>query len=147
MKPVILVSACLLGYQTKYNGGNNFKRALLALKEKYTLLPFCPEVDGGLATPRPASEIKGEQVFNINGDDVTAPYQLGANIALELAKKYQVKYAIMKEKSPACGVNFIYDGTFTKTLIPGKGITARALEDYGVKIYHEDNFWPLLTEK
>ncbi|MGI6714282.1 MAG: DUF523 domain-containing protein [Bacilli bacterium] len=146
MKPVILVSACLLGYATKYSGGDNLTSTLKKLEKKYTLLPFCPEVDGGLSTPRPASEIKENRVFNRQGEDLTKAYELGATLALELARKYQVKIAIMKEKSPACGVTLVYDGTFTNRLIPGRGIATKKLQEAGITVYHETNFHQLLEK-
>jgi len=146
MKPIILVSACLLGYRTKYSGEDNYTPDMEKLKDRYTLLPFCPEVDGGLSVPRPPSEIQGNRVMMVNGIDVTKEYHLGARIAVALVQKHAVKIAIMKERSPACGHRYVYDGTFSKKLVPGMGIAAQALNKIGVTIYNETNFLRLLDE-
>lgn len=146
MKPTILVSACLLGYRTKYSGEDNYTPDIEKLKEKFNLVAFCPEVDGGLDVPRPPSEIQGEKVTMLNGVDVTHQYNLGAKIAVRLAQKYDAQSAIMKERSPACGSELVYDGTFSKKLIAGMGIAAKALKQIGVKVYNEKNFMRLLDE-
>lgn len=134
----ILVSACLLGFNCKYNGKNNMNEFVLSLKNNYELIPFCPEMDGGLPCPRNPSEIINDKVINNIGIDVTNNYNLGANKALILAKNNNPVLIISKEKSPSCGVNYIYDGTFTSKLIKGSGITTRLLKDNGYKVISED---------
>lgn len=144
MKEYILVSACLTGKNTKYNGGNNYISKIEALKEKYELILICPEVDGGLSTPRNPSEIINGKVFMNNGTDVTLEYYTGANIALGLAKKYNCTKALLKEKSPSCGTHKIYNGKFEGTLIDGMGITAKLLAENNILVYSENQIDELL---
>ena len=131
------VSACLLGVNCKYSGKNNRNENVLRLAEKHTLIPVCPEQLGGLPTPRYPSEICGGRVINNIGEDVTAYYEKGAGEALNIAKLFGCERAVLKARSPECGSKEIYDGTFTKTVIPGKGITAALLEENGIEVYDE----------
>lgn len=140
----ILVSACLLGENCKYNGKNNLNAKVLELKKKFSIIPICPEVMGGLPTPRVPSEIQGDKVINKEGKDVTKEYNRGALLALELAKKHNCKIAILKEKSPSCGSKFIYDGTFTGTKILDNGVTAKLLRLNGILVYSEDEIDKLI---
>lgn len=144
----VLISACLLGVNCKYNGGANpvSEARLAALKEKYTLVPVCPESYGGLATPRPPSERVGERVLARDGADVTAQYEMGAQAALRLAELFGCKKAILKERSPSCGRGMIYDGTFSGALTPGDGVTAALLAAHGVAVYGEGDIPRLLEE-
>lgn len=144
----VLISACLLGVNCKYNGGANpvSEARLAALKEKYTLVPVCPESYGGLATPRPPSERVGERVLARDGTDVTAQYEKGAQAALRLAELFGCKKAILKERSPSCGHGMIYDGTFSGALTPGDGVTAALLAAHGVAVYGEGDIPRLLEE-
>ena len=142
----LLVSACLLGVKCKYSGGANTlpQDVLKALGDKYELVPVCPECDGGLPTPRVPSERRGERVINKAGEDVTAQYRLGAEKALGTAEEKGCLRALFKERSPSCGAGEIYDGSFTKTLIPGDGVTAELLKEKGIKIYGESRINELL---
>ena len=142
----ILVSACLLGIACKYSGGDNACPALLdAVRESgHTFVPVCPEVYGGLPTPRPPAERLGSRVVTESGTDVTAEYRRGAEAALQLAELYGCKAAVLKANSPSCGRGVIYDGTFQHRKIPGSGVTAELLEAHGICIYNEDNFAELL---
>lgn len=133
----ILVSACLLGIDCKYNGKNNKNETVLELLKDHDLIPVCPEIMGGLPTPRIPSEINGNKVITRGGKNVTKQYQKGAEEALKIAKLYNCQTAILKEKSPSCGCGKIYDGKFTGTLIDGDGITARLLKEHGIKITGE----------
>ena len=144
----VLISACLLGVNCKYNGGANpvSEARLAALKEKYTLVPVCPESYGGLATPRPPSERVGERVLARDGADVTAQYEKGAQAALRLAELFGCKMAILKERSPSCGHGMIYDGTFSGALTPGDGVTAALLAAHGVAVYGEGDIPRLLED-
>lgn len=137
-KEKILVSACFIHEGYKYSGGANINEEVLRLQEKYDFILICPEVFGGLPTPRVPSEIVGDKVCNSIGEDVTAEFLKGANKALELAKKYNCKKAILKAKSPSCGKGLVYDGTFTHTLIDGNGIAAKLLMDEGIAVYTEE---------
>lgn len=144
MKEKILVSACLIGENCRYDGKNCLHKEIMQLAKYYDLIPICPEVSGGLKTPRLCSEIQGERVINEKGSDVTSFYRDGAYWATSIARIYQVKLAIMKEKSPSCGSKFIHNGSFDGTVIPGKGITAYQLEKMGVKVIDEDDAKELL---
>lgn len=135
----ILVSACLLGTNCKYSGGNNLRKQVLALRDSYHLVPVCPEQLGGLPTPRPPAEHQGNRVVTKDGQDVTAQYQSGAAEALRLAKLFHCTAAILKARSPSCGLGQIYDGTFSGTLIPAHGTTAQALLDAGIPVYSEED--------
>lgn len=134
----VLVSACLLGHNTKYNGKNNLIEKLISLKDKLEFVLMCPEVEGGLSIPRTPAEIKDNKVINKDNIDVTNNYLKGANLALKKALKDNIKVAIVKEKSPSCGKNFIYDGTFTNTLIKGQGVTTSLLVENGIKVFNEN---------
>lgn len=137
-KPNIVVSACLLGCNCKYNGGNNYCEKLEKLKKQYNIIDICPEVLGGLPTPRVPSEIIGDKVINKEGLDVTNNYNTGALLALEKALNNNCELAILKAKSPSCGCGKIYDGTFTSTLIEGDGITTRLFKQHNIKVYTEE---------
>ena len=115
------------------------KRAYVEYTDK-EIIPICPEIYGGLPTPRPASEIKGDKVFNINNEDVTENFKKGAEETLKLAKRLGVKKALLKSKSPSCGYKKIYDGTFTNQLIDGNGITTRLLLENGFEVLTEKDF-------
>ncbi len=136
-KQRILVSACLLGENCKYNGKSNKNDEIIALAKKYELIPACAEVLGGLSTPRSPSEIMGDRVININGEDVTANYRNGARRALEIALENDCKIAILKANSPSCGNKMVYDGTFTGTLKKGEGILAKMLAENKIKVLNE----------
>ena len=135
----ILVSACLLGTPCRYDGQSKPVLALERLREMgHTLVPVCPEVLGGLPTPRPPAELQPDgRVVNRVGEDVTAPYRKGAELALDLARAEGCALAVLKAKSPSCGCHQIYDGSFTGNLIPGQGVTARLLEESGIQVVDE----------
>lgn len=140
----IVVSACLLGENCKYNGGNNLCSELVKLRDKYNLIPICPETFGGLKSPREPAEICGNRILLKNGEDVTSEFCKGAKISLEIAKEHNCKYAILKERSPSCGVNFIYDGTFSNNIIKGMGITAKLLSDNCIMLLSENEIDSLI---
>lgn len=142
----ILISACLVGDNVKYNGGNNKTPLLDKLLEKYELVPFCPEVEGGLKTPRSPAEIKGEQVINMDGQDVTIAYEKGAELAFNICLFLKIKKVILKETSPSCGSKQIYDGSFSHKVIPGMGITAKYLKEKGIEVYSENDIESLLID-
>ncbi len=133
----ILVSACLLGTPCRYDGKSKPSAAVCALEERYRLIPICPEVMGGLPTPRTPSEIIGERVVMRNGKDVTENYHRGAKEALQLALEHGCTVAVLKAKSPSCGLHLVYDGTFTGTLTPGNGICAELLQKNGIRVLTE----------
>ena len=141
----ILISACLVGDNVKYDGGNNKNPLIEKLLEKYELVPFCPEVEGGLPTPRHPSEQRGEQVVNDIDEDVTDEFNRGADLALNICLYLKIKKAILKERSPSCGVHSIYDGTFSHKVISGSGVTATLLKRKGIEVYNEDEI-PMLLD-
>ena len=135
-----MISACLLGVNCKYDGGNNRlpDETIGKLVSQYELIPVCPECYGGLTTPRTPSERLGDRVVSKTGVDVTAQFNKGAEAALYLARLFNVKTAILKANSPSCGIGTIYDGTFTGTLTGGDGVTAELLKAHGIKIMNEN---------
>lgn len=140
----VLVSACLVGNNCKYNGGNNKNERILEfLKDKEVIL-VCPEVMGGLDTPRLKSEIDTSQkelkVINEVGKDVTSYFVRGATIALNRALANNVKLAILKEKSPSCGAKKIYNGKFDGTKVDGSGVFTRMLVEKGIKVLTDEDF-------
>ena len=140
MKEKAMISACLLGVNCKYDGGNNRlpDETIGKLVSQYDLIPVCPECYGGLTTPRTPSERLGDRVVSKTGVDVTAQFNKGAEAALYLARLFNVKTAILKANSPSCGSGTIYDGTFTGTLAGGDGVTAELLKAHGIKIMNEN---------
>lgn len=135
----ILVSACLLGENCKYNGKNNKNEAVINLGKKHTLIPVCPEAFAGLPTPRVPSEIKDGRVFSKDGADLTDAFQDGAEKTLYIAEESGCRAAVLKERSPSCGFGKIYDGSFTSALIDGNGITAELLFKNGITVIGESN--------
>lgn len=136
----ILVSACLLGINCRYDGKEkpNEEVQKLLKQEGIHLIPICPEQLGGLPTPRVPSEVNAERkVYTKDGRDVTKEYQRGAEAALKFAELYGCREAILKERSPSCGLGKIYDGTFTGSLTEGNGITAELLSRHGIRIMGE----------
>ena len=123
----IMVSACLLGENCKYSGGNNRNEKVLAYVAGHEVIPVCPEVMGGLPTPRVPAEI-------VNGVVINRECRLGAQMALQIAREKQIDLAILQSRSPSCGVKEIYDGTFSGKRIPGQGVTARLLSDNGFAV-------------
>ena len=133
----ILISACLLGMSCRYNGEGQIIPGTDKLMEKHHLVPICPEIYGGLSTPREPSEIKNGRVISKSGNDLTEYFERGAQEILALAKLYHCKYAILKQRSPSCGYKKIYDGTFSGKIISGKGVLAELLLKNGVIIVDE----------
>ncbi len=140
MKIKILVSSCLLGERVRYDGiVKKRNESLYKLYKKGFVVPICPEIAGGLAVPRLQSEISVDtnKVINKNGKDVTSYFLKGADVALDLCMKYNIKVAILKSKSPSCSSGLIYDGTFEGKLKKGKGVTSKILELNGISVYDE----------
>ena len=137
-KEKLLVSACFVSKGYKYDGEANINLKIIELEQKYEFVFICPEVFGGLPVPRYPSEILGDKVVNIIGEDVTQNFNLGAKKALEIAKKHNCKKALLKAKSPSCGKGMVYDGTFSHTLKEAHGITVRLLMENGIEVYTEN---------
>lgn len=133
----ILVSACLLGIGCRYDGKHKANEDVLRLREKYNLIPVCPEIFGGLPTPRTPSERIGDRVMMEDGTDVTENYERGAREAYELCKVYGIETAVLKERSPSCGKGEIYDGSFSGALTERDGVTAEYLKKMGIRVLGE----------
>lgn len=137
-KEMVLVSACLLGIRCKYNGESNYNERVLNYLEDKIAIPVCPEQLGGLKTPRDGAEKQDGRMLTKNGVDVTLEYQRGAEETLRIAKMYGVKKAILKSRSPSCGVGKIYDGNHRHVLIDGDGVTASLLKEEGIEVINSD---------
>jgi len=131
--PRVLVSSCLLGEECTYRGDSN-KKDILDRISKVEYIKVCPEVEGGLSTPRTPAERQGEKVVTAVGEDVTAQFLKGAQLTLESAVANKCSVAIMKAKSPSCGKELIYDGTFSGSLTEGQGVTVELLEKNNIKV-------------
>lgn len=134
----ILVSSCLLGNPCRYDGKSKGNEDVIALSKKYKIIPVCPEVMGGLKIPRNPCERINDKIISSTGKDCTENYHSGAQKALKLAKRFNCKYAVLKEKSPSCSANGIYDGSFSKKLIDGEGVTAALLKKEGIIVLTEN---------
>ena len=129
-----MVSACLLGENCKYDGGNNYSEKLAKLLDGHEVIPVCPEVMGGLPTPRVPAELQNGTVVNRDGVKVDPQFRLGAQKCLEIAEREQPDRIILQSRSPSCGVNQRYDGTFSGKLITGSGVTAALLAANGFRV-------------
>ena len=130
----IVVSACLLGENCKYNGGNNYSEKLAAFLKGHDVIGVCPEVLGGLPTPRESSEIVEGVVRHKDGVSVDAEFRKGAEKALEIVKENRADLVVLQSRSPSCGVDTIYDGTFSKKLTSGDGIFVQLLKKNGIHV-------------
>ncbi|UUO23654.1 DUF523 domain-containing protein [Colwellia sp. M166] len=148
----ILISSCFLGHKVRYDGGDNLlvNATLKRWQAAERLVVICPELAGGLSTPRPPAEI---QLSNENiivktnsGEDVTPAFELGAQRALSLCHAHGVRYALLKESSPSCGSSSIYNGEFSQHKVPGQGITTALLRANGIKVFSEKNLLSLIAE-
>ena len=138
-KRSILISSCLVGVNCRYDGGHCYSEHVAKLQQSIKLVPICPEVMGGLETPRSPQEIQSDgRIITRDGIDVTAQFKLGARLSLETAKEHGCDVAIFKSKSPSCGRGEIYDGTFSGKLIPGNGVTTNLLLQNGIRVYTEN---------
>lgn len=153
----LLVSRCLLGHRVRYDGGAHGPFDLLQhWQDEGRIVPLCPEVAGGLPTPRPPAEIPGGQgaqvldgvraVLTDSGEDVTTAFVAGAEIALQLVRQHGLRIAVLKARSPSCGNSHNYDGSFSGTLVTGEGVTAALLRRAGVKVFNETQLSEAATE-
>lgn len=141
----VLISRCLMGENCRYDGKANTIESLEKIKSECNLIPVCPEISAGLSTPRQPSEIKDGRVYMKDGKDVTQHFLKGAYNALETARKYGCKAALLKSKSPSCGNKTIYDGSFTGKLTEGDGVTAKLLKEHSIAVFTENEI-PLFFE-
>ncbi|MBR3910389.1 MAG: DUF523 domain-containing protein [Anaerotignum sp.] len=135
----IAVSACLLGHDCKYNGGNNRSQKVLDYIKGHEVIPVCPEVAGGLPVPRVPVELKDGRAINRNGEDVTDFFRRGVGLTIEKLADQNIDLVILQPRSPSCGCKQIYDGNFTKTLINGKGMFAQALAEADIPMLDGDD--------
>ena len=143
----ILVSACLMGVGCRYDGKSNQLPQLEQLMKQHTCIPVCPEIFGGLPTPRVPAERQSSKIMTQDGQDVTQQFIRGTAEVLRLADLYHCKAALLKERSPSCGSEQIYDGTFTKTLTEGDGLTAEMLKRKGIAVYGESQIGELVNDR
>jgi len=157
MMEKLLVSRRLLGHRVRYDGGAHGPYDLLQRwQDEGRIVPLCPEVAGGLPTPRAPAEIPGGQggqvldgarpVLTDAGEDVTAAFVAGAEIALQLVRQHGLRVAVLKARSPSCGNTQSYDGSFSGTLVAGEGVTAALLRRHGVKVFNESELAAAATE-
>ena len=130
----IAVSACLLGQNCKYNGGNNRNEDVLKFLEGKEVVPVCPEVLGGLPVPRIPAELRDGMAWNEEGKSVDAEFKRGVELTLAALEEEDIELAVLQSRSPTCGVKQIYDGTFTGTLVEGQGLLAKALMEKGYRV-------------
>ena len=130
----ILVSACLLGQKCKYNGGDNYSEAVTAFIRGHEVFAVCPELAGGLSVPRTPCEIVNGVVMNADGENVDEAFRSGAASCVEFAKEKQIDLAVLQSRSPSCGVDQIYDGTFSGRKIKGSGVFASLLRENGFRV-------------
>ena len=135
----IMVSACLMGENCKYNGGNNLSEKVLNYVKGHEVITVCPEVMGGLPTPRVPAEIVNGIVTNKDGIEVDTEFRKGAEIALKIAKENQVDLVILQSRSPSCGSKQIYDGSFSGKKIDGQGVFAKMLMENGFQVVDVEN--------
>ena len=142
----ILVSSCLLGKPIRYDGtGQTLSHPQITTWQlQGRIIPLCPEVAGGLPTPRAAAEIIEHRVMTIEGEDVTVAFKLGAQTALQLCVHHRIRFALLKESSPSCGRNTIYDGTHKGNKIAGMGLTTEALVSNGIQVFSESQMPALI---
>jgi len=146
MKGRILISACLMGQPVRYDGQANdskvaaFQQQILHWQQQQRLVIACPETLGGLPTPRPAAEIRDGRIISRDGDDFSRQFHLGAEKTLRLAQQHDVVVALLADRSPSCGANGIYDGSFSATLTTGMGVTAALLSQHGIRCFNPPQF-------
>ena len=139
-RPVVMVSACLLGTRCNHKGEANTNESVLALRATHRVVPVCPESAGGLPTPRADARRHADgTVRTADGRDVTEWYERGASHAVRLAEAVGATRAVLKARSPSCGCHEIYDESFTRTLVPGVGVTAHALRVAGLEVVSEED--------
>lgn len=136
----ILVSACLIGENCKYNGGNNKSEKLIEYLKDHEVVSVCPEVLGGLPIPRIPCEIVNGIVTNKNGISCDHEFRKGAEIAFQITKEQKIDLAILQSRSPSCGIKQIYSGEFNKTLINGSGVFAKKLIENNIKVIDLEDF-------
>ena len=137
MEKKVLVSACLLGEKCRYDGCSKPAPSVIEALTGYTCIPVCPEVMGGLPTPRKPSEIQGKRVIMVDSTDVTYEYRRGAVLALEAARENGCEIAVLKSRSPSCGKGYVYDGTYSRRLVEGNGICAALFMENGIEVIDE----------
>lgn len=128
------VSSCLMGVNCKYSGGSNAVRELIDYLKDHEVLCICPEVQGGLSIPRACAEITGSRIMNTDGEDVTAQFEKGAELAYAQIQEFQPDLVILQPRSPSCGKGIVYDGSFQKKLVTGNGVFVRLLMKEGIPV-------------
>lgn len=137
--PRYLISACLCGICCRYDASSFTIAGFMRLAENGLALPVCPELLGGMSVPRQPCEITGGRVFRKDGEDATEAFMRGAHRTLELALKHQIRCAIFKDRSPSCGCDTVFDGSFSGRLVAGQGLTTALLRQYGITVLNEES--------
>ena len=130
----VLVSACLLGENCKYNGGNNYSSAVAEFVRGKEILPICPELMAGMGCPRTPIEIVDGVLMDRDGKNVDAAMRAAVEMAMKQIFSKEIQCVVLQSRSPTCGVNQVYDGSFTGKLISGTGIFAQALKEAGYRV-------------
>ena len=134
------ISACLMGINCKYNGGNNFNQELFDYMQNHEYILICPETSGGMSVPRTPSECVNDKVINQSGEDVTHYFHLGAEVEINRIKTAKIEHVICQSRSPSCGKDVIYDGTFSKRLITGNGVFVQKCIENGIDVIDIQSF-------
>lgn len=134
----IIVSACLLGENCKYNGGNNYCPAVVEYVKDQEVIPVCPEMQAGYGCPRIPIEIVDGVLYDRNGNNVDEPMRKAIREILDKLREEEIRCAILKARSPTCGVHQVYDGTFSGKLVEGMGLFAQALQDAGYRVLDDE---------
>ncbi len=143
----VLVSSCIMGENCKYNGKNNKNEKVIEYLQGKEVVCVCPELLAGMSSPRPCAEIVDGCVYNEYGECIDSEYRKGVALALEKIKNEGIEFAILQSRSPTCGVNKIYDGTFSGRLISGQGLFAAALDKNGYKVIDVEDFLTQITSQ
>ena len=136
----ILVSACLMGEEVRYDGraAEAGSELLAQWRDEGRVVSFCPECAAGLPIPRPPAEIRNGHVYADTGEDQTESFERGALLALKLCQSQEIRLALLKENSPSCGSHTVYDGSFSGQLRPGEGLVTRMLREHGIQVFSEN---------
>lgn len=136
----VLVSSCVMGKNCKYNGGNNYNPKVMEFLKDKDVIEICPELLANLPIPRPSAELVDDVVMNINGENVDKEYRHAVEISMKEIEHMDIDLAILQSRSPTCGVNQVYDGSFTGKLVKGQGVFAQALIRAGYKVIDSEDF-------
>lgn len=136
----VLVSSCIMGKNCKYNGGDNYNPKVMEFLKDKDVIEICPELLANMPIPRPSAELVKDVVMSINGENVDQEYRHAVEIAMKEIEHMDIDLVILQSRSPTCGVNQVYDGSFTGKLVKGQGLFAQALIKAGYKVVDSEDF-------